>query len=202
MEKEISRDFSKFAPGMKRLMDMLFWVDIVFFAAALIGAVTVFALPEKYFHISAANLEKMKMSLSMGNSLYYKVRASGFEIINIKSIIEMFLIMGASSAIILALVFKQLSEILKRTIKSSPFDYSNSKRIALIGKIIIGGAFLIEAAKAGLAYVIIITFKLNDFNVNYSIVNFGMLLFGILILILAQVFKYGSYLQQEYDSTV
>jgi hypothetical protein len=43
--------------------------------------------------------------------------------------------------------------------------------------------------------------EIAEMNVNYTI-NTTYLFMGILIFILAYVFDYGSYLQEEYDHTI
>ncbi len=75
-----------------------------------------------------------------------------------------------------------------------------ARRIASIGIVFLVGSLLVVSAQASTANVHAL--RLTDvMSVNYS-ANTTMLFSGLLLLILSSIFRYGSYLQDEYDATL
>ena len=99
-------------------------------------------------------------------------------------------------------IFFYLSGVLKAVENGVPFERKNPRRIASMGIIFIVGAFFVGTAQASLAKIVILAMGLTGaLSVNYS-ANSSMLLAGFLLLILSSIFRYGSYLQEEYDATL
>jgi hypothetical protein len=63
------------------------------------------------------------------------------------------------------------------------------------------GSLIVPFFEGRIAATIIQTLQLSNIHVSYSL-NGTLLFTGILILILAGVFQYGNYLQEEVDSTL
>jgi len=66
---------------------------------------------------------------------------------------------------------------------------------------LMSGAFIVKLFEYRLTSTVIQTLQIVKIKVYY-LPDWTLLLVGILILILAAVFKYGSYLQEEVDSTL
>lgn len=95
-----------------------------------------------------------------------------------------------------------LSGVLKAVEKGEPFQSSNARRIFSIGLVFLGGSFFVGTAQASTADVIIHAMGLTEvLTVNYS-ANSVMIAAGLLMLIPSGIFRYGSYLQEEYDATL
>jgi branched-subunit amino acid ABC-type transport system permease component len=62
-------------------------------------------------------------------------------------------------------------------------------------------AFVIPAAEIFVAGAMIDILKIQNISTNYSI-NLVLILTGFMMFVLGGIFKYGSYLQHEYDETV
>lgn len=116
-------------------------------------------------------------------------------------LIQLFFSMAVCSAVFGAALF-YLSGVLGMVEKGLPFDRSNARRIASIGFIFLLGSVMVGVAQASVANIIVHSLDLTDLvSVNYS-ANTTMLSAGLLLLILSGVFRYGSYLQEEYDATL
>ena len=96
---------------------------------------------------------------------------------------------------------KLLRDLLKTVAQGVPFDKENPMRLVNIASVVIGGAFLFPALNELVAGRMIDTFLLKGFSLKYS-ADLFLLLAGLMMLIMAGVFKYGCYLQNEYDETL
>lgn len=95
-----------------------------------------------------------------------------------------------------------LSGFLKAVENGVPFEKKNARRIFSIGLIFLVGSLFVGTAQASTANVIIHAMGLTEaMTVNYS-ANSTMISTGFLMLILSSIFRYGSYLQDEYDATL
>ncbi|NLB80999.1 MAG: DUF2975 domain-containing protein [Clostridiaceae bacterium] len=95
-----------------------------------------------------------------------------------------------------------LSGVLKAIENGEPFQRNNARRIFSIGLIYLGGSLFVGTAQASAANVIIHAMRLTEaLTVNYS-ANSIMIVAGLLMLILSGIFRYGFYLQEEYDATL
>ncbi len=95
-----------------------------------------------------------------------------------------------------------LSGVLKAIENGEPFQSNNARRIFSIGMVFLVGSFFVGTAQASTADAIIHAMGLTEvLTVNYS-ANSIMIAAGLLMLILSGIFRYGSYLQEEYDATL
>jgi hypothetical protein len=85
--------------------------------------------------------------------------------------------------------------------EDKPFEKENAKRISIVGIVLVFSSFLIPASEVFVARTLIDTLNIQNVNTNYS-ANIILILAGFLMFILSGIFKYGSYLQYEYDETV
>lgn len=94
-----------------------------------------------------------------------------------------------------------LSGILRSVEKGSPFVKENALRISIMGYILLGGSVIVGLAYSITAFTLFEALNITDVSVNFQL-NSTMFASGLLLLILAGIFRYGSYLQEEYDSTL
>jgi len=99
------------------------------------------------------------------------------------------------------IVSKQVIIILKSVTVDRSFDQQNSKSLFIISIAFIVGAFVINIAEGFAVRQVFTTFGNDNLGMNYS-PNYSMLFTGILLIVLAGAFKYGNYLQDEFDETV
>lgn len=90
-----------------------------------------------------------------------------------------------------------------KTIESEkPFQKENSNRISYIGACIIGLS-VVNIAYGLIGWAAIEPKLLPGFNGNFIIqLHLEYVVLGALIIFLSWIFRYGAYLQQEYDETV
>jgi hypothetical protein len=122
------------------------------------------------------------------------------EIINIKSMV----IYGSLTLIVyfasLYYIFAKFGKIIQHVKEEQPFHKENIHLMFLIGKLLV--IFSVALPVISLPFVWDIANTLPfDINVNLGI-HTGMLFIGGVILLLASIFNYGAYLQDEYDQTV
>jgi predicted metal-binding membrane protein len=71
----------------------------------------------------------------------------------------------------------------------------------VIALVLVAGSVIVPILQWRIAATVIQMLYINNMNATYS-VDGNLLFTGILILILAGVFQYGNYLQEEVDSTL
>jgi hypothetical protein len=118
-----------------------------------------------------------------------------------KNIYLAIMIMSALIFVLMIPILKQLVLILKTVEEDKPFAKENAKRISTVGIVLMLSSFLIPAFEVFVARIMIDTLKIENISTNYS-ANIILILTGFMMFILSGIFKYGSYLQHEYDETV
>jgi hypothetical protein len=196
VNQEKVKRMSKF---LRITTQVFYWCGIAGVVLLGIGAIAVTFLPDKYFLVN--NGMNDNLGFSIDGLINYKVDSMMNNNISIKPIQQAIMTMASICAAGFAIIFKQISNILKTVEQDRPFDGENSKRLTVIGFVLLFGSIVFRIAEGIVASTIINTFDIPHMQVNYSTDTF-MMLSGFLILILAGVFKYGNYLQQEYDATL
>ncbi|QKE72044.1 hypothetical protein HPK19_04180 [Arthrobacter citreus] len=94
------------------------------------------------------------------------------------------------------LLITNLNQILKNVMEQKPFIYQNANRIRMMGWL------LLVQALIGYIYDFIQDLVLLKHRVSFELLysEVPLLLFGVCLLILSGVFRYGCYLQEEYDA--
>jgi hypothetical protein len=104
-------------------------------------------------------------------------------------------------ALFVSVVLFEVKRILKAVVADNPFEKGNSKNLVVIAIALLVASIIMPIFESRIVTTIIEALKISNISTSYSID--GTLLFtGILILILAGVFQYGNYLQEEVDSTL
>lgn len=191
--------YKRLAKYMQIVIKVFYAVSITVIIAAVAIGIYIIATPASSFGALAGT--GGSLSLSLDNVFMFKVDPQYATGENLKPVIASMCFMAATIGIILAIIFRQLELILGTVKNDKPFTAENSRRLSIIGATLMIGAFVKRIGECLVAYNIINTLKLFDVNVNYS-ADSSMIITGFIVLILAGVFKYGSYLQNEYDSTV
>lgn len=110
-------------------------------------------------------------------------------------------------SIFVIVILKSLLKVLSSVTDGTPFSENNWKIFSFIGWWFIIAHILITFIQRLIGSVMLGMIKVKEplirvgSNTDWLLVLF-MIFAGLLILIFAQVFKYGTYLQNEYDSTL
>ena len=111
-------------------------------------------------------------------------------------------IVGGITAIVLLFNIKQIRGILEEVIDGNSFSLEVVKYLKKIGFGIMMGSVVISIA----FHLFNIVDSLNQLGVSinfwWPIIDQSLILEGLLILLLAHIFQYGIYLQEEYDAAL
>jgi len=186
----------KTAKILRAIMDVFFWVTIIsgmgivsLCILVLIGALTI------------PKTESMTISLVLNGLISYKVDRSMYELPILRPVILRFIPTVSLVVLMAATIFRQVRNILKTVVQDCPFAEENVKRLFIIAFSLITGSVLINVAQYLLVVAAVQSLQINCLQVSYA-TDLTMLTTGLLILILAGVFKYGCFLQKEYDATL
>lgn len=193
--------------GFKKLANILQIITNIFYQLSKVGTVlSILAIPVLLL-ITHGDLTvghftngSLSFSLNGSNGLQFnlpKIEATTDLTRVIISLIGMVFVYCLS----LTVIFRQIRDILKTINHGTPFEEKNAKRLVNVGAVLIGGSILFKTITGLVITSIIDTFGIK--NISYvGGIDMYLLLTGLLMLILAGVFRYGSYLQNEYDTTL
>lgn len=189
----------KMSRYLKIVTQIFYWVCFVGAVVFAASVVVVSIMQEKYFIIAPKASDNIGFSID--GLINYRINPQTAIELTLKPIYQAISFMATIISIGLSIIFRQIVKILKTIELDRPFSEENSRRLTIIGFVLIIGSFVFKIAEGIVANAIIHTLSIPNVQVNYSADGF-MMLTGFLMLILAGVFKYGNYLQQEYDTTL
>ncbi|WP_155593816.1 DUF2975 domain-containing protein [Lysinibacillus cavernae] len=112
---------------------------------------------------------------------------------------------------ILLLIVVQVRNILSNLLKGIIFSLANSKKIERIAYCVIVLSLTVSAFRTYIAYLIMQQLNLESLFVgtkwiegisyHFTGINWTLLLCGVVIWTIARIFRYGAFLQDEYDAT-
>lgn len=190
----------KLAKTLRVITVVLFWLTLVGLILSLISSIVIRALSDTTIN-SVFNSIKGNLGFTIGNFLTFDIPEGQWDGVNLKPIVSAILTLTTLAEAILIVILKYLIIILRNVEANNPFALENAKAIKIIGIATVVASGAIQIAYAYSAYVAIEAFKITNIGVNFSI-NVNMLFMGLLIILLSEIFRYGAYLQQEYDETL
>lgn len=198
---EYLKKYSKLVKVLRILAQVVYWLSAA--AIAFLLPLAIYLSVSKNWAISIGVPEHLRLGYTDGVIRYNLVFAAGAVTPEQASAI---LVKILFSIVVFAAVYGVISFFLSGVLKAiengEPFQSNNARRIFSIGLIFLVGSFFVGTAQASTANVIIHAMGLtNALTVNYS-ANSIMIVAGLLMLILSGIFRYGSYLQEEYDATL
>ncbi|MCK4258854.1 MAG: DUF2975 domain-containing protein [Halanaerobiales bacterium] len=195
MKKLNQVKLKRMAHVLQFVMQVSFWVCIVGTVVSVITALIISFIPQQKF------IGWGQFNLTIDNFITYEVNTQTLSNVSAKPILLTILLMTTILFFGIAILLRQLRDLLKTVAQDNPFAEENAKRITVIGVIFLVGSVVYKATAVIVAMTIINTYNLYNVNVNFKPDGF-MLFTGFIVLILAGIFQYGSFLQQEYDSTI
>lgn len=141
------------------------------------------------------------IGLSFDNLIKINTNFGNITGADLKTIIIDLLIISATFCIVFIPFFKIITNILESVEQNTPFTEKNANGLQRIGLILIIGSFIIKFVKFITVSQIVNIIHLDNIDVNLGM-DVNAILIGFLILILSGIFRYGSYLQREFDETV
>ncbi len=187
------------AKVLKNASIILFWVAAALFGIFLLVNFVLIFIPGKDL-ILPANLSG-SFSGSLNGISIFRVNPQTNGNIMIKPVLQaLFLWLTVGTAMVAVILF-EVKRILKTVCEDNPFEKSNSKNLTVIACALIAGSLTVNIFASRFASEVIKALQIANMSLGYSI-DLTLLLTGVLILILAGVFRYGNYLQEEVDSTL
>jgi hypothetical protein len=156
-------------------------------------------VPAKSIVINAST--SGSLSATLGGTMFFKFNPQVSGDLMIKPFLQAFFAWIAVAALMMSVILFELKRILKSVVQDNPFEKGNSKNLTIIGIALIVGSLIMPLLEGRIVSAIIRVLQISNINFNYSI-DCTLLFTGIIILILAGVFRYGNYLQEEVDSTL
>jgi hypothetical protein len=187
------------AKVLKNISNVLFWVTSVLFVVFLLASIVVLFVPGKDMVISP-NLTG-SLQTSIGGTMVVKFDLQSLGVIIIKPFLQAMFMWISFVSLMVSVLLYELKRILKTVVADNPFEKGNSKNLTVIAFTLLVGSLILPIFEGRIAMAVIDVLKISNFNVNFMI-DWNLLMAGILILILAGVFQYGNYLQEEVDSTL
>jgi Protein of unknown function (DUF2975) len=184
---------------LKNVSNILFWIVAAIGGIFLLASLIVLFIPGKDMSISP-NLSG-SIATSIGGSMIVKANLETLGAIFIKPFLQAVFLWIVVLSLMVSFILYELKLILKNMVDDRVFEKSNSKNLTLMAVALMSGAFIVKLFEYRLTSTVIQTLQIVKIKVYY-LPDWTLLLVGILILILAAVFKYGSYLQEEVDSTL
>ncbi|PHB15357.1 DUF2975 domain-containing protein [Bacillus pseudomycoides] len=131
----------------------------------------------------------------------YEIDVNHIQNTKIRTLIIYACIIGEVILTILLFITVQIKKILQFTRNKQPFSKSCIKHIQYLAYGVIIYSFIIGLLGNIWDFSLVRTLQLSETVISLNF-NFDMMIMGFLILFLSHIFKYGAYLQEEYDSTL
>lgn len=196
--KNVKTPYKKVAKTVKVISDISFWVIAVLGVISLLSLIISSFIPDSSFILTGDQLNHVKFSFD-GMLRFSANKDQSY--INLKPYLQSMSLLIAIYSSIFAVILYELRKILKAVLLDKPFDKENSKCLTIIAAILMIGSLFVNIARVNIGTAFVKITNITGISINYNI-DFSMLLYGILILMLAGIFKYGCYLQEEYDATL
>ncbi len=179
------------------ICNILFWVAAVGFCLFLLGNLTLLFVPANSIVLNAST--SGSLSATLGGTMFFKFNPQVSGDLMIKPFLQAFFAWIAVAALMMSVILFELKRILKSVVQDNPFEKGNSKNLTIIAIALIAGSLVMPLLEGRIVSAIIRVLQISNINFSYSI-DCTLLFTGIIILILAGVFQYGNYLQEEVDS--
>jgi len=212
--------FKKLAKVLKVITTILFWSSKI--SAVVCGMViaAINLIHASFISTIGANLvstigEGMKsgsgsIMVSIG-VLGFKFRPDIFSSKDMVLILNTNLLNAIAVLAVSYFITLHLGRILDNVLKDIPFNEQSAEHISRLGRGVIAASFLplinmittlIIVKTLNLHELISSSGKLVGIQFNFHPINEGLFFAGLFILLLSSIFRYGSFLQEEFDSTL
>ncbi|MEH7052707.1 DUF2975 domain-containing protein [Bacillus pseudomycoides] len=188
--------FEKIIKLFQGLFNIFYWIVIIgmfLVLGMMIGGI--FVPPHTLLDILTAE------GLTFYYHFSYKIDVNHIQITKLRTLIINACIMHEVILTVLLFITIQLKRIVQFARNKQPFSKSCIKHIRCLayGVIIYSCIFGLLGNIWDLLLVRTLQLSKTVISLNF---NFEMMIMGFLLLFLSHIFKYGAYLQEEYDSTL
>ncbi len=165
----------------------------------LVGVGVLTLLPIELFDFDLGVLENINIQ---SLNAFISLNPDFFSgIVNIKGPVVLVGLVVLLNIALLLFIFIMLKKVIIDVTDDKPFSNKNIMRISKVGYAFVIVAFVFPIFEGLLLNSFINLLSLSNIGFNYM-VNFQQLFIGLLIVVLANIFGYASYLQEDHDMTV
>jgi ABC-type methionine transport system permease subunit len=195
----------KRARTIHKVIKVIFFIGVIIFFVALVAGVFLFlASPERFSAVKGSLNWHISYNLTNGSSFFIDIPFKIMQPLDS----SMFSAKYAVLASLISLLIKeslilyginQVANILKSTVNDiTPFIMNNVKSLRKLAYSII----IYSVAADILSSILFSVFVTRIFLLDLSNIHLSGVLTGGLILVIADIFKYGVFLQKEFDTTL
>ncbi len=164
-----------------------------------LGLIAVVAIPKSNFEFDLANIKNININYM---HIIYQFNNNLFTgVVNVKWSLFLILIIGMVNLVFFTYIISQLRYILNDVENRIPFSKNNITRLKYMGLAYLLAGVILPSINSALLLHFVNLIGVSAGNSYFSL-NFQSIFMGVIILILAYVFEYGSFLQEEHDMTV
>jgi hypothetical protein len=164
-----------------------------------LGGFVVLFIPKDILDFNLGNIEHINVQVM--NVLYSINDDILSGVINVKWLIVFGSFTGVINLVFVYYIFRKLKQVIGDVLEEVPFSENNIIRLKHLGFAYVISSVVLPMLNAGFMVYVVNLLNLFEANVNFQI-SLQALFMGALILILATVFEYGKYLQEDHDLTV
>lgn len=180
---------------LTKIIQVIIMISVAALLLAMLGALVI---SSDLYNIDLSRIDHFSMNIGLLNMNIPIEQMEGT--LNIRYLIvfasiTMLFYMGA-----FFYLFKKVERFLSYVKKGTPFADENIHMMYHIGKVLVILSAALPIITLPFAWRLAHALPL-DIMVNFEI-DFGLLVLGLVVLLLASIFNYGAYLQEEYDQTV
>ena len=205
MSKENIIDIKKRARTIHNFTSVILLIGVIIFIGVLIAVVfSIIASPERFTAVKGNLNWRVSYSLSNSSSFFIDIPFKIMQSIDTPTFSAKYAIISSLLSILIKVSITlfglyQVVNILKSTLNDlTPFIMDNVKRLKKLAYSIIVYSVVADI----LSSILFSTLVTRVYMLNLSNIHLSGVLVGGLILVIADIFKYGVYLQNEFDTTL
>jgi len=199
MEISNLKKIKKTAIILKKVLNVSMWILVSTGVLLLISEFIVSMMKETHFVLNEFYLGDITIAIK-GWFDYQLVGDIG-NTISLKPLILIILPVFIISIVFYIINIKHIQVILKSIIDDKPFDEGNARSLFIMSISFIVASVLFQVTGSIVAAKAFSLLGISTGNISL-LPDFSMLFTGLFLMILSGVFKYGHYLQEEYNDTV
>lgn len=206
MRKE-EKGFRKIARILDFLLKIAIIICIIAVPIMIIGVLIINLASEDILK----NITGSSITANIG-SLRFVINNFNVDLSDFKRNVSFIIACGFVMNLLFIVIMVEIRKILENVLKDMPFSDNCIKHIRNLGYVVIIASIVNKVCEGIIEYlysnlinlekIMTSTGEISRVTNNISILNGGTLVIGLLILLLAGVFNYGKYLQEEYDTTI
>jgi hypothetical protein len=194
-------DSKAMARTLRKAAGFFFWALAICAAIALVALIVTLLLSEARFEGAGLDSLLGREALDLKKRVIDAIQAGTASPGAVRALVSAGAFGMCVVCAVWAIVLNQLRGILKSVEDGRPFEPANARRVAIMGWTFVVGSPLFACLDALGVRVALRVVDISGVHFRFTL-NASTLSAGLVLLVLAAVFRHGSYLQGEYDATL